>query len=257
MQPVVVLAACCCDSSKQFVPELTRAIYFSQWFVTALDLAEEANLVAFHGMNGGVAVFKAIYVQASGAQIHLVPAEVDELDELAGAQGVAVHHGYVQPVAQAVAAGGAGGFLEAADLSRGQVLRERTSSLRGLGGGPKALLSDFAENGVWRLRGGIWRIPGLQGPGDHNIADKGHFRQNGRGYSKRSACVPARAKTTTSGLPLSIVYKQEVPADVAFTVSAPLALQLMVLPLRPEWCVVCNQQQHSFFQAIHIVSSRV
>src|SRR5438270_13970053 len=51
------------------------------------------------------------------------------------------------------------------------------------------------------------------------------------------------------------INQQKIAADMAFAIACPLALEWVILPLRPERRVICDQEHHHFLEAMHPVSA--
>jgi hypothetical protein len=52
------------------------------------------------------------------------------------------------------------------------------------------------------------------------------------------------------------VGQQEIPADVTFAVTHPVATrQRMIFPFWPERAIVGDQQQHGFLEPVHVEST--
>src|SRR5690242_20613636 len=58
------------------------------------------------------------------------------------------------------------------------------------------------------------------------------------------------------GAIIGFIDEQEIAADMTFAVGRPIALERMVLPLRPERRVVRNEKQHALLQPVHIMAAR-
>lgn len=52
------------------------------------------------------------------------------------------------------------------------------------------------------------------------------------------------------------VNKKEIPTNMAFPVSFPLAFQWMIQPFSTERTVIGDQQQHYLFELVHVVPAR-
>jgi hypothetical protein len=55
---------------------------------------------------------------------------------------------------------------------------------------------------------------------------------------------------------INSIGKQEIAADVAFAMSLPRPFERVVKPLRSKRGLVGYQQQHGFFEPVHIESAR-
>lgn len=66
-----------------------------------------------------------------------------------------------------------------------------------------------------------------------------------------------RASThKVDGIALKLIDQQEVPADMAFPVIGPIALERVIEPFRAEGRIVGDQQQHRLLEATHVVATR-
>src|SRR5438094_10322070 len=62
------------------------------------------------------------------------------------------------------------------------------------------------------------------------------------------------AAITAHGI-IHAINQEKIAADMAFAIACPLALEWVILPLRPERRVICDQEHHHFLEAMHPVSA--
>jgi hypothetical protein len=51
------------------------------------------------------------------------------------------------------------------------------------------------------------------------------------------------------------IDQKKITADMTFTISCPISGQSMVKPLFSQRSIIPDQEQHSLFEAIHIIST--
>lgn len=55
---------------------------------------------------------------------------------------------------------------------------------------------------------------------------------------------------------LDLVNQEEIPTYVTFSMVGPFALEGVIQPLRAQWRVVGDQEQHGLLEVVHVVPTR-
>jgi len=73
--------------------------------------------------------------------------------------------------------------------------------------------------------------------------------------SPKKVSVRSGAGNDDFAIGSQLVNQQKISTNMAFPKTFPFSGQFVAKVFRGKWRIVCNQQQHRFFQAIHIVAS--